>query len=386
MLPLEGISVVDLSRNIAGPLCAMLLGDLGADVIKIERPDGGDEARNHAESGGVSPYFGSLNRNKRSLQIDLKTDRGAEVLDALLARSDVLVDNLRPGALERLGFGDDRLRTDYPRLIACHVSGFGRRGPWARAPAYDQIIQGFGGLMSLTGPPGEGGHRVGASVADFTTGLFACSAVQGALRRREHGGDGTIIEVSLLASLLNLLGYHAATYLQTGEAPVSLGNQHPYIAPYGTFPTREGRVNLCVGNDRLFARLCEAIGIAEVAGDPRFASNALRIQHRAELNACIEGALAERPAAEWIEVLREAGVPSGPVHSLAEALAHPATEALDLVLEIPDAHGGVYRQLGVPYSASGWQTEVRHPPPLAGEHTAEILAELGLDGGHAEHG
>jgi CoA:oxalate CoA-transferase len=231
MLPLEGFRVVDLSRNIAGPLATMLLGDLGADVVKVERPDGGAEARNHADDDGVSPYFAALNRNKRSVCLDLKTAEGTDALAALLGRADVLVENFRPGALDRLGFDDARLERDFPQLVVCHISGFGRTGPWAQAAAYDHIIQGFAGLMSLTGPAGTGGYRTNTSVADIVTGLFAATTVAATLCGRERGSapGGDIVHVSLLAGLLNALGYQAATYLTTGRAPAPTGNEHPYI-------------------------------------------------------------------------------------------------------------------------------------------------------------
>lgn len=379
MLPLEGVSVVDLSRNIAGPLCAMILADLGAEVVKVERPEGGDEARNHAEADGTSPYFASLNRNKRSVCLDLKSEEGSSALEALLAHSDVLVENLRPGALDRLGFDDERLKREYPGLIVCHISGFGRTGPWAEAAAYDHIIQGFSGLMDLTGPAGTGGYRVGASVADVTTGLFAASAVLAALRAKERegsDGQGAIIDISLLASLLNMLGYHAATYLSTGHAPSAVGNEHSYIAPYGTYETADGLLNICVGNDSLFRRLCVVLEIPEVADDRRFADNVLRVKHRRELNEEIETALRRRTAAEWIELLREAQIPCGPVHSLPEALAHPQIRALDLILQIEDGKGTEFRQLAPPYKSSGWEMDVRYPPPRLGEHTEEVLDEL----------
>lgn len=379
MQPLEGISVVDLSRNIAGPLCTMMLGDLGAEVVKVERPGTGDEARNHAETDGTSPYFASLNRNKRSVCLDLKSEEGGRALKTLLARSDVLVENLRPGALDRLGFDDHHLKKEYPGLIVCHISGFGRKGPWAEAAAYDHIIQGFSGLMDLTGPAGTGGYRVGASVADVTTGLYATSSVLAALRAKEREDSttqGAIIDISLLASLLNMLGYHAATYLSTDQAPSAVGNEHSYIAPYGTYETADGLLNICVGNNLLFRRLCSVLEIPVVADDQRFADNVLRVKHRHELGKEIKTALCQRTAAEWIELLQEARIPCGPVHSLPEALSHPQTQALDLVLHIEDVKSAKFTQLGPPFKSSEWEMSIRYPPPRLGEHTDEILREL----------
>lgn len=388
MLPLEGIRAVDLSRNIAGPLCTMLLGDLGAEVVKVERPDGGDEARNHAAESGVSPYFAALNRNKRSMCLDLKDPEGARALAALLRRSDVLVDNFRPGALGRLGFRDERLEREFPHLVVCHISGFGRTGPWAQAAAYDHIIQGFSGLMSLTGPAGEGGYRTNTSVADIVAGLFAATTVVASLRGRERGErtgahddgqGGDIVHVSLLAGLLNALCYQAATYLTTGEAAAPTGNQHPYIVPYGTYATRNGLVNVCVGNDRLFGRFCKTLGLPDLISDERFGSNTARVRNRDPLNELVEPALAARTSEKWLAAFREEGIPCGPVHTLPEALAHPQVEALGLVTRVEDGAGGHFRHLGPPFESGRLTGVIRRRPPLLGEHTAEILAELAED-------
>ncbi len=386
-LPLAGIRVVDLSRNIAGPLCTMLLGDLGADVVKVERPDGGDESRNHATEAGVSPYFAALNRNKRSVCLDLRSDEGASALAGLLARSDVLVDNFRPGALARLGFGDDRLAADFPDLLVGHISGFGPSGPWSEATAYDHIIQGFAGLMSLTGPAGVGGYRTNTSVADIVTGLFTATALAASLRGRRGALDtaatdmaaatgGDIIDVSLLGGLLNALSYQSATYLTTGVAPRPTGNQHPYIVPYGTYPTQDGLLNVCVGNNRLFARFCRTLGVDALVDDPRFGSNSDRVGHRDALNEHLEPALLTRSAAEWSDLLREQGVPVGPVHTLPEALGHPQVDALGIITEVEDGVGGHFRQLGPPFASPRLSNDAPKRPPLLGEHTQEILAEL----------
>lgn len=389
-LPLAGVRVIDLSRNIAGPLCTMVLGDLGADVIKVERPDGGDESRNHATESGVSPYFSALNRNKRSICLDLKAPEDTRALAGLLTRSDVLVDNFRPGALARLGFGDERLREDFPSLLVAHISGFGPVGPWAQATAYDHIIQGFAGLMSLTGPADEGGYRTNTSVADVVTGLFTASALAASLRGRPGAADaspgpldtvvdpaaGDIIDISLLGGLLNALCYQSATYLTTGVAPRPTGNQHPYIVPYGTYRTSDGLLNVCIGNNRLFARFCATLGLPDLIEDPRFGSNSDRVQHREALNGYLEPTLATRPTLEWSDRLRDEGVPVGPVHTLPEALGHPQVDALGLVTDVDDGVGGHFRQLGPPYASDRLSDLVQRRPPLLGEHTQEILAEL----------
>lgn len=382
-LPLTGVRVADLSRNIAGPLCTMLLGDLGADVIKVEREQGGDEARNHASGQGTSPYFAALNRNKRSVCLNLKEGTGQKALARLLRHCDVLVDNFRPGAMARLGFGDERLARDFPDLVVCHISGFGPTGPWAEAAAYDHIIQGFSGLMSLTGPAGVGGYRTNTSVADVVTGLFAATSVLASLHGRHHlrggrGGRGgqDIITISLLGGLLNALGYQAATYLSTGVAPQPTGNQHPYIVPYGTFATSDGTINVCVGNDRLFARFCAALGLPDLPDDARFTDNSARVRNRDALNEVIEATLGACPSAHWMTALRQEGVPCGPVHTLAEALSHEQVAALDIVTETGDGLGGRVSSLGPPFRSPRLEGMVRRRPPLLGEHTEEVLAEL----------
>lgn len=385
MLPLERFRVVDLSRNIAGPMCAMILGDLGADVIKVERPGAGDEARRHGDEDRTSPYFAALNRNKRSICIDLKTNEGTKLLGALLARSDVLIENLRPGAMERLGFGDERIRDRYPHLTVCHITGFGREGPWAGAAAYDHIIQGFSGLMNLTGPPGAGGFRAGASIADVATGAFACNSILAALLaqgedRMAGQKRGSIIDISLLGSMLNVLAYQAATYLTTGTAPEPVGNEHPYIAPYGSFETGDqGMINICVGNDLLFERLCEVLGLSHAIRDARFVRNADRVEHREDLNKLLRSACRARNTDELLRDLRTAGVPCAPIHSLQEALDHPQTEALGLTFETRDSRGDPFRLLRLPFTSSTWETSVRMPPPRLGEHEDVIIAELGED-------
>jgi formyl-CoA transferase len=387
-LPLEGLRVIDLSRNIAGPLCTMLLGDLGAEAIKVERPGSGDESRGHADGAGISPYFAALNRNKRSICLDLKAQDDQRVLEALLATSDAMVDNLRPGALDRLGFDDERLAGDFPHLVVCHISGFGRVGPWAEATAYDHIIQGFAGLMSLTGPAGEGGYRTNTSVADVVTGLYAATSVTASLHGRvatgpRSGGGGDIIDLSLVGGLLNALCYQAATYLTTGVAPQPTGNQHPYIVPYGTYDTADGAINVCVGNNRLFDGLCSVLGIPEVSTDPRFSSNRSRLHHRDELNAELEPAFRCRSAAEWTAALRAVGVPVGPVHTLPEALEHEQVQALGLVRRTDDGYGGEVGHLGPPFRSPRLNGARGLRPPRVGEHTREIIDDL-VAGGHLE--
>ncbi len=373
---LAGLRVIDLSRNVAGPFAAMLLGDLGADVVKVERPPKGDEARRHGPPflAGESPYFLSLNRNKRSLLLDLKDEAGVAVARRLLAGADVAISNYRPGVLERLGLAPESLRHENPRLILARVTGFGPNGPWAGKPAYDHIIQGMSGLMSVTGSEDCGPFRVGVSISDVVTGLFAAYGVLAALHERERSGRGQVVDVSLLGATIAGLTFQAAQYLAGGERPRRRGNDHPMIAPYGTFPTADGNLSLPAGTDAMFGRLCRELGLPE---DDRFQDNPGRVRHRAELHEAICLRLRQRTTDEWSERLTEAGVACGPVLHVDEALTHPATTALGMVQEVDHPAAGRIRMLGFPVQLSATPASTRQAPPLLGQHTAEVLAELG---------
>jgi crotonobetainyl-CoA:carnitine CoA-transferase CaiB-like acyl-CoA transferase len=386
MLPLDDLVVLDLSRILSGPYCSMYLGDFGARVIKLEHPDGGDDTRGFGPPfvGGESTYFMSINRNKESVAIDFKHARGGELLRTLASRADILLENFRPGALTRLGLDYEAVRALNPRLIYCSISGFGHSGDpdWVRRPGYDLAIQGMGGLASLTGPADGPPYKVGTSIADIIAGLYALAGILVALHARARTGRGQHVDVSMLDGQISLLTYHAGIHFATGAVPARRGNQHPSISPYETYRARDGFVNIAVGNDAQWRALCRAAGapLAALADDARYATNAARVERRAELAAILEPAVAARTVDEWIALCDGAGIPCGPILNVAEALAHPQVRARNMVVPLAHPTAGDIRVTGVPVRLSDTPGAVRSPPPRLGEHTRAVLAEvLGLD-------
>jgi formyl-CoA transferase/CoA:oxalate CoA-transferase len=378
--PLEGIRVVDLTRILAGPYCTQALADAGADVIKVEAPGRGDDTRGWGPpfAEGESVYFLSVNRGKRGIALDLKRPEGKSVLERLLDRADVLVENFRPGALDRLGFSEPEVRQRWPRIVYASVSGYGADGPRGGQPGYDAVLQGETGLMSLTGAPETGPFKVGASLVDVLAGLTAYQGILLALLRRQATGRGGRVESTLFESLLPTLTYQAASYLIAGCDPVRLGNRHPNLSPYETFEARDGHLTVGVGNEALWQRFCAAIGRQELASDPRFASNALRVTHHAELRPLLDAVIRERRVSEWIATLEQAGIPCGRVRSVGEALEDPQTAARGLLLELEHPRLGRARFVGSPIHLDGAGRGSQRPPPLLGQHTDEVLAELGF--------
>ncbi|HEX5688374.1 MAG TPA: CoA transferase [Roseiflexaceae bacterium] len=380
-LPFEGLRVLDLSRALAGPYCSMMLADMGADVLKIEQPGIGDNARAWGPpfQGGESSYFLSVNRNKRSVAINLRDKRGAEILGKLIARSDVLLENFVPGTLDRMGFTYEACRALRPELIYCAISGFGQVGPDRERAAYDQIAQGLGGIMSVTGEPGGVPTRVGIALADISAGMFAAYAISVALFHRERTGVGQFIDTSLLDGQLAMLTYQSGRYFATGEAPASSGNQHPTLTPYGVYRASDAYFNLAVGSNDLWRRFCAALGIEELRDDPRFATNPDRLAHRDELNALLEPIFAALPIAEVEQRLNAAGVPCGAVRDLEAVFADPQVAALGLVQQLDHPTAGQIKVVGPPYRFSATSPSVRTPPPTLGQHTDETLRQLGYD-------
>jgi len=376
--PLSGILVVDLSRVLAGPYCTMVLADLGARVIKVESPGRGDDAR---EIGpfveGRSAYFLSLNRGKESIALDLKHAADREIFERLLGRADVLVENYRPGTLARLGYGWDALHAQLPRLILASTSGFGQTGPYAGRPAYDIVVQGMGGIMSLTGRPGDPPTRVGTSLGDIAAGLFTAIGVQAALLDRAKTGRGRHVDVAMLDAQVALLENAIARFLATGEVPGPIGSRHPSITPFEAFASRDGHLVVAAGNDRLFAALCRTLGREELAGDPRFASNALRTQHHAALKALLDEAFARRDTGEWIRALEAEGVPCGPIQDVRQVLDDPQVLARNMLIDAPLPQGPSVRMAGNPVKLSGFADPPTRPaaPDLDADR-ARILAEL----------
>jgi len=374
--PFEGLLVVDLTRVLAGPYCTMLLADLGARVIKVERPGSGDDARAFGPlQDGRSAYFDSLNRGKESIALDLKDPRGREIFDALLARADVLVENFRPGALERLGYGWEALRARHPRLICAATSGFGQTGPRASLPAYDMVVQAMGGIMSLTGHPGTPPTRVGTSIGDIAAGLFTAVGIGGALHHRSRTGEGLYIDVSMLDSQVAILENAIARHAATGEVPGPIGSRHPSIAPFAAFATADGHVVIAAGNDRLFADLCRLLGCEPLVSDERFISNSRRMENENVLANEIERALANAPTAEWLPRLEAAGIPCAPIQDVAQVVSDPQIQARNMVIRAGDAP-----MAGNPIKLSGYPDPATRPPaPELDADRARLLAELGLD-------
>jgi formyl-CoA transferase len=377
--PLDGIRVVDLTRALAGPYCTMMLGDLGADVIKVERPGQGDDSRAWGPpfAGGESAYFLCTNRNKRSIELDLRAETGRETLRKLVAASDVLVENFKTGSLEKLGLGYEDLSQLNPRLIWASITGYGPTGPDAARPGYDFMVQAEGGLMSLNGPIEGEPARVGVPIIDITTGMFAAYAVVAALRARDLTGRGQRIDLSLLETQLAWLTNVGSNYLVSGWEPHRLGNAHPNIAPYATFRARDRHFALAAANQSQWDTLCTAIDRPELRDEPRFVTNADRMTHLSELTETLNQVFAERDAAEWIERLRAAGLPCAPINTVPEAFSMPQARAREMVLEVEHPTAGTIKLAGFPYKLSGTPAAVHRPPPLLGQHTEEILAELG---------
>ncbi len=378
---LEGIRVIDLSRALAGPYCSMMLGDMGADVIKVEQPGSGDEARSWGPPflNGESTYFMSVNRNKRSLTLDLKDEKGQEALRRLIVTADVLLENFSPGVLERLGFGWETLQRLNPRLIYCAVSGFGLAGPRKNQPAYDQILQGMGGLMSVTGEAEGQPTRFGVSIADITSGLFSAFAIMNALFHRERTGLGQMVDTSLMEGQIALLTFQGARYLATGEVPGRIGNRHPNIAPYEVLPTADGFVNVAVGNDKLWSFFCKALDLNELWQDQELRTNRGRVANRVRLQEALVERFSRHSTAEIIGILEEAKVPCGPIYTIDQVFADPQVKALEIVQRIQHPLAGEISLTKPPYRLTAAPSSIRRPPPALGEHNAEILAEIGLE-------
>ena len=378
--PLASIHILDLSRALAGPFCTMILADLGADVIKVEQPDVGDTTRSWGPpfEGSEASYYLSINRNKRSIALDFKSERDREALRRLVARCDVLVENFVPGTLDRLGFGYDECRALRGDIVYCSISGFGQVGPDRTRAAYDQVLQGLGGIMSVTGEPDGPPVRIGIAIADIMAAMFAVTAIQAALFHRQRTGEGQYVDTSLLESQLAMMTYQAGRYFATGEAPTGVGNRHPTIAPYGVYQAADGYVTLAVGTETLWVRFCAALGLQHLRDDERFASNTARVANRVALDGVIEALFATLPAAQIDTQLNAVGVPCGVVRDLAAAFSDPQVAALDLVQTLAHPTAGDIRVVGPPYHLSATPPTIRLPPPLLGQHTAAILAELGL--------
>ncbi|HTT78624.1 MAG TPA: CaiB/BaiF CoA-transferase family protein [Stellaceae bacterium] len=377
--PLSGITIIDLSRILAGPYCTLLLAEMGARVIKVEAPKTGDDARQYGPfKGGKSTYFASVNRGKESIVLDLKAPADRDIFERLLDKGDALVENFRPGTMEKLGYGWDRLHQRYPRLVYAAASGFGHTGPYSHYPSYDMVVQGLGGIMSITGVPDGPLVRVGTSVGDLAGGLYTAVALNAALFHRERTGAATKVDVALFDCQLALLENAVMRYTTTGEIPGPMGARHPSITPFEAFPTADGHLIIAAGNDGLFVKLAEALGRPDLAQNPLFATNPLRNRHQAALKAEIESALAGGSTRHWLAVLEAAGIPCGPVNNVAQAVAHPQVAARNMLIECDDPVTGPLRLAGNPMKFSAFaDPPTREPSPDLDADRERILRELG---------
>lgn len=385
MRPLNSIRILDITRALAGPYCTMMLGDLGADVIKVERPVSGDESRGwgppfvgqpYGPYPGESAYFIAANRNKRSITVNIQTPEGQEIVRRLAGISDVLVENYRTGDLDKLGLGYPALHHLYPKLIYCSISGYGRTGPFAERPGYDAIIQAEGGMMSITGPVDGPPSRVGIPIIDITSGMFAATAILAALHARDLTGQGQLVDISLFDAHIALLANAASNYLVGGEPPRRLGNAHPNIAPYEAFSARDGWFVLGAANEKQWGLLCDMLGRPELKTDSRFASNGKRVANRKALVEELNKIFPQKNVNDWLDDLMQAGLPCGPINSIPQVFAYPQAQAREMTLESEHPTAGMVRMTGFPYKLSETPAEIHAPPPLLGEHTEEVLTSL----------
>lgn len=378
--PLGDITVVDLTKFIAGPMCTQYLGDLGAEIIKIEDRDAGDDLR------GMPPFIGddgamfyAMNRNKRSIALDLKTQAGRDIALRLVAKADVLVESFGTGVAERLGLGHDALCARFPRLVYCSVSGFGRTGPLGPRPGFEVMMQAYTGLMLTTGEEDGGPLRIGFSPLDQTTGIHAAAGVMAALRTRDRTGKGSYVEASLFETALSFMGWHAQAFWMTGAPPERSGSGHGSLCPYQAFRASDGYILIAAGSEALWRKLCDAIGLAEYKDDPRFATNRERVARRGETVALVQGRIETRAVADWMAVLTDARIPCSPINGIGQVLNDPQTAARGMVMEYRHPVGEGMKGIALPITLDGVARAVRRAPPLHGEHTDEILREIGCD-------
>jgi crotonobetainyl-CoA:carnitine CoA-transferase CaiB-like acyl-CoA transferase len=381
--PLAGLRVFDLTRVLAGPTCVQMLGDLGADVIKIEKPGSGDDTRGFAPpvmpGTNESAYFVGVNRNKRSVTLDIAQPDGQKIARQLIAQSDILVENFKVGALAKYGLGYEQLRAEHPGLIYCSITGFGQTGPYAPRPGYDSLVQAMGGVMSLTGEPDGLPQKVGVPVADLFAGLYGCIGILAALRHREATGQGQRIDIGMLDTHVAWLANQGMNYLATGENPIRLGNQHPNIVPYQVFATSDGHIVLSIGNDPTFKRFCDSFELSHLLEDARFATNAARVANRQLVTDTLAPLLARQPTAWWVDRLEALKIGCGPINKLSEVFADPQVQARGMVVELPHGAGTDVKVIANPVRLSATPVDYRIAPPLLGEHTEAVLAErLGL--------
>jgi CoA:oxalate CoA-transferase len=377
MGPLEGLKVLDLTRVLAGPYCTMILADLGADVIKVEMPVTGDDSRHFGPyQKGESAYFMSLNRNKRSIVLDLKSPEGKATLKALLLKMDVVVENFRPGTMEKLGFGYEDIQAYHPSIIYAAASGFGHTGPYSDRPAYDGVVQAMGGIMSITGQVGGEPTRVGPSVGDINAGMFTAIGILAALNHRHKTGEGQKVDVAMLDCQVAILENAIARYVVTGEVPKPAGNKHASIVPFEPFETADGEIMIAAGNDNLWRTFCKVSGLEALASDPRFDTNPKRLEHYENLRPLVAAAVSEKTTAQWQSILDQAGVPNGPINTVDKVIENEQVLARDMIIEVEHPVAGKLKMPGIPIKLSATPGEILSPAPTLGQHTEEVLKEF----------
>ena len=377
--PLESILILDLSRALAGPYCSMMLADMGAEIIKIEMPGRGDDSRSWGPPfvEGESAYFMSVNRNKKSITLNLKSEKSKEIIEKLIKKADIIIENFRPGTMDKLGLSYENVAELNPEIIYASISGFGQDGPYRLLPGFDQVIQGMGGLMSVTGEPGGSPIKVGVAVADIAGGMFAAYGIMIALFNRQRTGKGQMIDVSLLDSQVAWLTYRAGSFFASGKIPQPLGSGHPNIVPYQAFKASDTYVNIAAGNDQLWQKFCSAVGLEDIVENPKFATNAKRVENRNELVNIISNIVSSKNAQEWLDILTKAGVPCGPIYTLDEIFTDPQVLHRNMVKDLDHIKAGKIKVTGVPVKLSATPGEILTAPPVLGQHTKEILLELG---------
>ncbi|MHA1931872.1 MAG: CaiB/BaiF CoA transferase family protein [Promethearchaeota archaeon] len=377
--PLEAIRVLDLSRALAGPYCSMMLADMGAEVIKLEMPGRGDDSRAWGPPfvEGESAYFMSVNRNKKSITLNLKKEKAIEIIHKLIKKSDVILENFRPGTMEKLKLSYNEVKEVNPNIIYCSISGFGQDGPYRLLPGMDQVLQGMGGLMSITGEPNGPPIKVGVAVADIAGGMFAAYGIMVALFNRQKTGKGQRIDNSLLDNQIAWLTYRAGSFFMSGEIPKPLGSGHPVIVPYQAFKAKDSYFNVAVGNDQLWEKFCRAVGLEEIMTDPKYASNSMRVKNRDVLIKIIEDLICTKEADEWLKILSDVGVPCGPIYTLDKLFGDPQVLHREMVKELDHKTAGKVKVTGIPLKLSDTPGEILTAPPILGQHTTEILSDLG---------
>ena len=379
--PLEGIKVLDLSRALAGPYCTMMLADMGAEVIKLEIPGRGDDSRAWGPpfKEGESAYFMSVNRNKKSMTLNLKKEKALEIIHKLIKQSDVLLENFRPGTMERLKLSYDDVKEISPNIIYCSISGFGQDGPYRLLPGMDQVLQGMGGLMSITGEPNGPPIKVGVAVADIAGGMFAAYGIMVALFNKEKTGKGQKIDNSLLDNQIAWLTYRAGSFFMSGEIPKPLGSGHPVIVPYQAFKAKDSYFNLAVGNDQLWEKFCKAVGLDEIIYDPRFSTNSKRVENREAVVKIIDDLICTKESEQWLKILTDAGIPCGPIYTLDKLFSDPQVLHRKMVQTLDHSTAGKIKVTGVPIKLSETPGEILTAPPVLGQHTEDILIKLGYN-------